>query len=317
MVYLQLATVGPVSLMGEGISPILWESETADPDYSLHVVAPSGGRGGYATGGSYGFYGSGTDTGLYGTGNNYGVLGTGTAAGVFGTSSAGTGVRGTSSTGVAVSAFSSGTGTSHPALHVTNQNANGIAVFSTCESSDANTVLVNKGSGPIIKGFSGPTGGDLVFQVTNDGRTVTNVLQINGGSDLSEKFDIEANGLEVEPGMVVCIDPGNPGKLAISREAYDRKVAGIISGAGGVATGMSMGQSGTIADGDYPVALTGRVYVLVEGQVAPGDLLTTSEVPGVAMKVTDYGKAQGAIIGKAMTAQDKGRGLVLVLVTLQ
>jgi hypothetical protein len=35
------------------------------------------------------------------------------------------------------------------------------------------------------------------------------------------------------------------------------------------------------------------------------------------MKVTDHGKAQGAILGKAMTTLDSGRGLVLVLVTLQ
>jgi hypothetical protein len=35
------------------------------------------------------------------------------------------------------------------------------------------------------------------------------------------------------------------------------------------------------------------------------------------MKVTDHAKAQGAIIGKAMTALAEGRGLVLVLVTLQ
>ena len=35
------------------------------------------------------------------------------------------------------------------------------------------------------------------------------------------------------------------------------------------------------------------------------------------MKVTDYARAQGAIVGKAMTPLDEGRGLVLVLVTLQ
>jgi hypothetical protein len=35
------------------------------------------------------------------------------------------------------------------------------------------------------------------------------------------------------------------------------------------------------------------------------------------MKVTDQNKAFGAIIGKAMTTLDSGKGLVLVLVTLQ
>jgi hypothetical protein len=35
------------------------------------------------------------------------------------------------------------------------------------------------------------------------------------------------------------------------------------------------------------------------------------------MKVVDYHKAGGAIIGKAMTALKQGKGLVLVLVSLQ
>ena len=39
--------------------------------------------------------------------------------------------------------------------------------------------------------------------------------------------------------------------------------------------------------------------------------------PGHAMKVSDTAKAHGAILGKAMTTLEDGRGLVLVLVTLQ
>jgi hypothetical protein len=35
------------------------------------------------------------------------------------------------------------------------------------------------------------------------------------------------------------------------------------------------------------------------------------------MKVTDPARAHGAILGKAMTKLERGRGLVLVLVTLQ
>ena len=77
---------------------------------------------------------------------------------------------------------------------------------------------------------------------------------------------------------------------------------------------------GTIADGEHPVALTGRVYCMADasnGPIVPGDLLTTSEVPGHAMKVTDHGLAQGAILGKAMTALEAGQGTLLVLVSLQ
>jgi hypothetical protein len=160
------------------------------------------------------------------------------------------------------------------------------------------------------------------------GTTKTQVLQITGGSDLSEKFEVKAaldansdtSWQQIRPGMVVSIDPNHPGKLVVSSQAYDRRVAGIISGAGGVKPGLLMGQAGSVADGDYPIALTGRVYCWVDasnGPIEPGDLLTTSNTPGYAMKVTNYPKAQGAIIGKAMTGLNEGKGLVLVLVTLQ
>lgn len=156
--------------------------------------------------------------------------------------------------------------------------------------------------------------------LNGDGRITTQELQITGGSDLSEQFDINANVAPPQPGMVVCIDPANPGQLLPSTRAYDRTVAGVISGAGGVKPGMLMGQRGTVADGRHPVALTGRVFCLVDaanGAIQPGDLLTTAATPGHAMKVTDHRRAQGAIIGKAMTSLEKGRGLVLVLVSLQ
>jgi hypothetical protein len=83
---------------------------------------------------------------------------------------------------------------------------------------------------------------------------------------------------------------------------------------------MVMSQEGTLADGKRPVALSGRVYCWVDatlGAIEPGDLLTTAPTPGHAMKVADSVKAQGAILGKAMTPLREGRGLVLVLVTLQ
>jgi hypothetical protein len=152
------------------------------------------------------------------------------------------------------------------------------------------------------------------------------VLQITGGSDLSEQFEVKAaaNGAairqRIEPGMVVSIDDGNLGKLMLSSQAYDRKVAGIISGAGGIRPGMRMGQSGSVADGSHPIALSGRVYCWADATnrpINPGDLLTTSNIPGHAMKVTNHTKALGAIIGKAMTSLTQGRGLVLVLVSLQ
>jgi hypothetical protein len=151
-------------------------------------------------------------------------------------------------------------------------------------------------------------------------KITTHVLQITGGADLSEQFDINSAESVIQPGMVVCIDPDNPGRLTPSRQAYDRRVAGIISGAGGVDPGMLMAQQGSLAAGKHPVALTGRVYCWVDARLSPvrcGDTLTTSDTPGHAMAVRDFTRAQGAILGKAMTALPQGKGLVLVLVSLQ
>jgi hypothetical protein len=178
--------------------------------------------------------------------------------------------------------------------------------------------------------------GDLVLlsnskaelHLKDNGHVSVSVLEIQGGADLSETFAVrntptlsEAKApANIQPGFLVSIDPAHPGELMISRRAYDHRVAGIISGAGGINPGMVMGQTGSIAQGKHPVALSGRVYCWADaanGPIKAGDLLTTSITPGYAMRVVNYEKARGAIIGKAMTSLKQGRGLVLVLVTLQ
>jgi len=93
----------------------------------------------------------------------------------------------------------------------------------------------------------------------------------------------------------------------------------VSAGLGGK-PGLTMQQGGSVAAGSFPVALSGRVYCWADAAYAAiqaGDLLTTSDTAGHAMKATDYLKAQGAIIGKAMSALEAGQGLVLVLVSLQ
>jgi len=184
-------------------------------------------------------------------------------------------------------------------------------------------------NGPFIYGWSGGAlgtsypadhaaltwtdGGDV--SVTRNLSTAT--LTIRGGADVAEPFNLSDKN--ISPGSVVVIDEDNPGRLKLSRHAYDRQVAGIISGANGINPGISLHQDGAL-EGGQNVALTGRVYVQADassGAIRPGDLLTTSDTPGRAMKVGDPCKAQGAILGKAMSSLASGDGLVLVLVTLQ
>jgi len=176
------------------------------------------------------------------------------------------------------------------------------------------------------KGFDDTVqNGTLLFEVTQagnasvNGTTTTKVLEITGGSDLAEPFEI-IGAENIEPGVVVAIDPKHPGQLRIADKAYDHTVAGCVSGANGLNPGLVMQQEGSVADGTFPVALSGRVYCWADasyGPIEPGDLLTTSDTAGHVMAVSDYVKAQGAIIGKAMMALEEGRGLILVLVSLQ
>jgi hypothetical protein len=164
-------------------------------------------------------------------------------------------------------------------------------------------------------------GGAYFYTDTNavyaSGNLSCATLTIRGGADLAEPFAISDES--VQPGAVVVIDPDQPGRLKLSTSAYDNKVAGIVSGAGDVQPGISMIQTEKL-EGGRNVALSGRVYALVDaskGPVRPGDLLTTSDTPGHAMKAANPALAQGAILGKAMTPLPEGRGLVLVLVSLQ
>ena len=64
----------------------------------------------------------------------------------------------------------------------------------------------------------------------------------------------------------------------------------------------------------------GKVFCKVDasyGAVEAGDLLTTSDTPGYAMKAADAAKAFGAVVGKALRALPEGQGLIPILVSLQ
>ncbi|MDX2303601.1 MAG: hypothetical protein NW226_12425 [Microscillaceae bacterium] len=164
-------------------------------------------------------------------------------------------------------------------------------------------------------------GGDFEGGVFVDGPAlITRVLTIIGGADIAEPFEISENTeIEAMPGTLMVIDEENPGKLKSSTTEYDTKVAGIVSGAQGVNPGLVLNQEEKLGGGTN-IALTGRVYVKANtsnGVIKPGDLLTTSNIAGEAMKVTDFDRARGAVLGKAMTALEGDSGYVLVLVTLQ
>jgi len=144
---------------------------------------------------------------------------------------------------------------------------------------------------------------------------VTGDIQLTG-ADCAEQFDVAFSD-NVEPGTVMVIDTDDT--LRVSQSAYDRRVAGVVSGAGELKPGIVLDkrQSGTKR---LPIAMVGKVYCRVDAQYSPveiGDLLTTSATPGHAMKAINPVHSFGAVLGKALRALPSGTGLIPVLVALQ
>ncbi|MFH1680901.1 MAG: hypothetical protein ABIH26_09695, partial [Candidatus Eisenbacteria bacterium] len=287
--------------------------------------------------GGYASSGSGV-MGLSGTG--YGMDGQATSGiGVKGSATTGTGVRASASLsgGIALRAWASGgpsgsqtavqveqgygdwiklavneIGDTYMLHNPMTQDRLSFGVYDALTDQHYWDVIAITDDGKVGIGTGTPT-----EQLEVIGTTRTDVLEIAGGSDLAEPFPISGNETVME-GAVVVIDEENPGRLKLSDRGYDRRVAGVVSGAGGLNPGLTLSQRG-VTDEGRNVALSGRVYAWADasnGPIGPGDLLTTSSTPGHVMKVTDYDRAHGAVIGKAMSSLESGRGLVLVLVNL-
>jgi hypothetical protein len=171
---------------------------------------------------------------------------------------------------------------------------------------------IHTGGGRGLTAVGSPAGHfDGNVEVTGD------ILLIN--HDCAEEFDI-VSSTDAEPGTVMVLDES--GALQPSSKAYDKKVAGVVSGAGDFKPGIILGKLVNPASeaSRMPIALLGKVYCKVDARNSPievGDLLTTSNVPGHAMKVEDPQKAFGAVIGKALSPLREERGLVPILVALQ
>jgi hypothetical protein len=159
-------------------------------------------------------------------------------------------------------------------------------------------------------------GTDGQFKIHLDGSSGDIKLS---GADCAEDFEVEETE-EPEPGSVMAIADG--GRLRRCAQAYDRRVAGVISGAGSHKPGIILGrrQQGSGANSRIPLALSGKVHCRVDagyGPVGVGDLLTTSPTVGHAMRAEDPRRAFGATIGKALRPLGKGRDLVPILIALQ
>jgi len=153
---------------------------------------------------------------------------------------------------------------------------------------------------------------------------VTGNIEVTGkGSDIrltnadcAEDFDV-CGAIKVEPGTVMVL--GDEGTLFESQQAYDKRVAGVISGAGDYKPAIVL-DGGKSSGNRQPIALMGKVFCKVDAQfgtIQVGDLLTTSPTAGHAMVASEPVRAFGTIIGKALRPLVSGTGLIPILVALQ
>jgi hypothetical protein len=206
---------------------------------------------------------------------------------------------------------------------VTGKSDGGFGVAGLSHSSNGVLAQSDTGIGLVAKGgrLAALFEGDVEVAGFFKGNVgVTGNLTVNGdvlltGADLAEQFSVVGD-LAAEPGCVVVL--AGDDCVRVSDEAYDRRVAGIVSGAGNYVPALILDRRDDA--GRRPLALTGKVWCKVDADCGPvevGDLLTTSPTPGHAMSATDAGRAFGAVVGKALGSLRSGRGLVPVLVSLR
>ena len=140
------------------------------------------------------------------------------------------------------------------------------------------------------------------------------------GADCAEEFVSSPTEI-IEPGTVMVLNQAS--NLEQSHQSYDKKVAGIVSGAGSYKPALVLDkkvENNNTNNKRIPISLMGKVYCKVDATSSPieiGDLLTTSPTKGHAMKAEDPYKAFGAVIGKALGMIKDGLGMIPVLVALQ
>jgi hypothetical protein len=267
-------------------------------------------------------------------GNGVGVDGrSNTGLGVIGRSISGTGLYGTSTSGPGAFAQSNTDNGMRALSHGTDAVA-GISdapgghsgVYGRNDIQDGNGVTGTSVNGRGLMGLSdnnigifakgGQFAGVFEGNVFVSGNITTKGDVFLTNADCAEEFDI-IEAAQVEPGTVMVLD--QEGALRQSEQAYDKRVAGVISGAGDYKPGIILDKQQARHD-RMPVALVGKVYCKVDAQFASievGDLLTTSPTPGHAMRTDDPFKAFGAVIGKALRPFREGQGLIPILIALQ
>jgi hypothetical protein len=227
-----------------------------------------------------------------------------------------------------------GIGTATPLYSLdVNGGTNGFRAKASTSSSSDTIATFESGSGiqAIVRangnvgiGATSPTeklevAGNIKLTGTGN---ITTSGTITGGNIIAKYQDVAEwveSSQQLSAGTVVVLDQDRSNQVIASSQAYDTRVAGVIS----LQPGIALGEK---SDSKVLVATTGRVKVKVDASLGPihvGDLLVTSDVPGVAKKSEplSIGGVQlhrpGTLIGKALEPLEQGKGEILVLLSLQ
>lgn len=140
-------------------------------------------------------------------------------------------------------------------------------------------------------------------------------------NDFAEMIAVEGQPSDYEPADLLVLSQSGSARLSSSPNATN--IIGVYSTKPAFLGGAGESEE---EDDRIPVAITGIVPLKAStenGAIVPGDLLTSSSIPGHAMKaspvtidgVTFY--LPGTILGKALEPLEEGTGVISVLVTLQ
>ena len=133
--------------------------------------------------------------------------------------------------------------------------------------------------------------------------TITGTVTAAQYADLAERY---VGDNVYYPGHVMIF--GGSEEITQSNGSHDSKIAGIVSTQPGFIMNNELENS-------IELALTGRVPCKVVGPIAKGDLVTSSDIPGVACKVDPTKYTPGCVIGKALENYDStSQGVIEVVV---
>jgi hypothetical protein len=202
-------------------------------------------------------------------------------------------------------------------------NLNGTPITSSQWTTSGANISYTAANGNVGIGTAPGSGNKLDV---NGNTNVTGNLNASGtitGGNIVAKYQDVAEWVEssqsLPAGTVVVLDQTKSNQVIASSRAYDTRVAGVVSGQPGI----TLGEKG---DSKLLVATTGRVKVRVDatnGPIQVGDLLVTSDIAGVAEKSEPLMLGgvpihrPGTLIGKALEPLARGRGEILVLLSLQ